>query len=540
MTLTKIVDNAGAGTAVASDFELSIEGVIVISGETRFYDANDALKIDEKAKPDYKLKVITGDSKCPDSLGGSLILEPGENLNCVITNLYFPETVNPVRLTLLKNVINDNEGEEIDEAWRLSAIGPVERVGIEGSDAVTFTDVIPGDYILSETGPAGYEPSAWSCIGGSLSGDKLTLVPGDFATCSITNDDKPSAPDIRVEKVTNLERIECPVVIGDLLDFTVIVTNEGLKTVEGVVLGDHWSWQLNPQELPTEYECTQPDDDALECTLGTMDVEDFSQFNLTFEVSGNPGERVCNTATVLGPSAETNISESNEAQVCLDTVDELGLEVIDLPPVIVGLPYDESIKILGGVEPYQSELTGLPSGLERGPENNEFRISGCASTTGLAQIRATANDALSCQSVERDFELRIETDPKCPLSELSVLALRESGVFHANSGLPEESVQKVIVEENPEAENEPNRYFAGYSFVDHSYTSDPNGDFNHIPGNYDIRLTKYNNEGDLIWDKTYDTGNHDIGYAVDISPDGQRLLAGGTSMVGTPSHLWWR
>ena len=45
-----------------------------------------------------------------------------------------------------------------------------------------------GSYDLSETGPAGYTPSDWVCVGGTQDdGDTISLGLGEEATCTITN-----------------------------------------------------------------------------------------------------------------------------------------------------------------------------------------------------------------------------------------------------------------------------------------------------------------------------------------------------------------
>ena len=46
-----------------------------------------------------------------------------------------------------------------------------------------------GTYTLSEAGPAGYTPSAWSCVGGTQTAASIVLGPGQAATCTINNDD---------------------------------------------------------------------------------------------------------------------------------------------------------------------------------------------------------------------------------------------------------------------------------------------------------------------------------------------------------------
>lgn len=44
-----------------------------------------------------------------------------------------------------------------------------------------------GTYVLSESGPAGYLASQWSCTGGTQSGNSITLGVGDVAVCQIHN-----------------------------------------------------------------------------------------------------------------------------------------------------------------------------------------------------------------------------------------------------------------------------------------------------------------------------------------------------------------
>ena len=50
-------------------------------------------------------------------------------------------------------------------------------------------------------GPAGYTPSAWSCVGGTSGTDTVTLAPGDAATCTITN--TAIAPTLTLVKVVD-------------------------------------------------------------------------------------------------------------------------------------------------------------------------------------------------------------------------------------------------------------------------------------------------------------------------------------------------
>ena len=98
--------------------------------------------------------------------------------------------------------------------------------------------------------------------------------------------------------------------------------------------------------------------------------------------------------------------------------------------------------------------------------------------------------------------------------------------------LPEESVQKVTVD------SENNSYVIGFTYLEHNYTTDPNGSYKDHKKNYDIRLTKFDESGAMLWDKTYDTGNDDYGYAVTLSPDKQRIYIGGGAEVESGSQAW--
>jgi hypothetical protein len=101
---------------------------------------------------------------------------------CTITNTYVPPVAS---LTLVKSVVNTENGSAVATDWTLYADGPTD---ISGAGGVGPSTVTPGDYILTEsTGPARYDASAWECTYGTLNGNVLTLANGDSAVCTITN-----------------------------------------------------------------------------------------------------------------------------------------------------------------------------------------------------------------------------------------------------------------------------------------------------------------------------------------------------------------
>ena len=120
------------------------------------------------------------------STATSVTLASGNSATCVIVNDDIP-----ARLTLIKgDVVNDNGGAAVVNDWILSAQSTTSGIsGRTGNLSVTNAPVPPGSYVLSESGPAGYTPSAWVCVGGTQAGGSIALELGQSATCTITNDD---------------------------------------------------------------------------------------------------------------------------------------------------------------------------------------------------------------------------------------------------------------------------------------------------------------------------------------------------------------
>ncbi|WP_222423775.1 hypothetical protein, partial [Lysobacter antibioticus] len=114
----------------------------------------------------------------------SLTLANGESATCTIVNDDQAAT-----LTLVK-VVSGGSATATD--WTLSATGPTTISGAGGATGA----VDAGTYVLAEAGgPANvtYTAGTWSCTGGTLSGNDLTLAIGETATCSITNTYVPPA-----------------------------------------------------------------------------------------------------------------------------------------------------------------------------------------------------------------------------------------------------------------------------------------------------------------------------------------------------------
>ena len=112
----------------------------------------------------------------------------GQTVTCTINN----DDV-AASLSLDKVVTNNNGGTAVEADWTLTATpdGIVGQDPVTGAGGVAPTDVLPGTYTLSESaGPAGYAPSAWSCVGAtSFTDTTVTVALGQTVTCTINNDD---------------------------------------------------------------------------------------------------------------------------------------------------------------------------------------------------------------------------------------------------------------------------------------------------------------------------------------------------------------
>ena len=124
--------------------------------------------------------------------GFTLNVGPNDIVSCRVQNL---QPTLP-RLTLVKQVVNDNGGTAVPTAWTLQAAGAVTLTGPTGSAAVTNQVVPAGTYNLSESGgppPGTYAAGPWSCTGAtSFTASSVTLDADDVATCTIVNNDQPA------------------------------------------------------------------------------------------------------------------------------------------------------------------------------------------------------------------------------------------------------------------------------------------------------------------------------------------------------------
>ncbi len=201
LTLVKTVTNDNGGTVAANTVSLSAVGPVSVAGVSGAPAVTSAtVKSGVYALSEANPAGYTAGSwSCTAGTlaGSSLTLANGQTAICTIND----NDISPV-LTLAKTLTNDNGGTAVVSSFTLTAAGPTPVSGTSGSAAVTSASVNAGVYALSETGPAGYTASAWSCSAGTLAGSNLTLAPGQTAVCSIDNNDDPAKLTL-VKTVTN-------------------------------------------------------------------------------------------------------------------------------------------------------------------------------------------------------------------------------------------------------------------------------------------------------------------------------------------------
>jgi uncharacterized repeat protein (TIGR01451 family) len=160
-----------------------------------------------------------------------------QTITCTLTNSATASLA--LAKTWVNAAINDTAALSATGGANAASLSSVANSAAE-TDTGTPVQVVPGNVItLAETLGAGnartYTASAWSCSGGSLSGNTLTVASahaGQAIVCTITNSAR--VTDVSVVKSTTGGAVTS----GQVRNFTVVVSNAGPSAADGTVVSD--------------------------------------------------------------------------------------------------------------------------------------------------------------------------------------------------------------------------------------------------------------------------------------------------------------
>lgn len=187
ITLVKVVvDDYSSQPALPTEFELTVQGNIVISNDAYPVAAGISYTIDEVSRDDYAFTSIgagpNDSANCPSSLGESVVLVQGENMVCTIVNTAVPPTI-----MISAAVENDNGGTLLIEDTLIEVIGlNVSSPTFAGDETGVLITLGEGDYEIVGRAVEGYDVS-YSVIE-SCSG---SISTGESRTCVVVFDDQP-------------------------------------------------------------------------------------------------------------------------------------------------------------------------------------------------------------------------------------------------------------------------------------------------------------------------------------------------------------
>ena len=210
LQLNKIVINNDGGTATFSDFSLSATAagsqIAIIDGVDPALSYEVGIGADVVAYTTYILDesgplgynslgwICDGGTR----VGSTIRLRSGQDASCTVIN----DDIRAPHLTLNNVLINNDGGTatladfdlqatSLDD-WSTPILGPdPSALSWMGVGADVAPEVV---YLLTESGPDGYTPSDWTCVGGYQDGNSVVLAAGEDAVCTITNNDDSPPP----------------------------------------------------------------------------------------------------------------------------------------------------------------------------------------------------------------------------------------------------------------------------------------------------------------------------------------------------------
>jgi hypothetical protein len=182
LTVIKHVVTDNGGSAVAGDFTMKVAGPTPLSfdgaegpGTSNGVDAGDYTITETGGPAGYTLS-YSGDCDAE----GKVSIAIGQHKTCTLTN-----NDDPAHLIVIKKVTNDNGGDAVpgDFTMKINGVTVVGGDSFAGADGQGVSrEVYPGNFNVTETGPAGYAGTFEGCTG--------SIALGETKTCTVTNDDQ--------------------------------------------------------------------------------------------------------------------------------------------------------------------------------------------------------------------------------------------------------------------------------------------------------------------------------------------------------------
>ncbi len=300
---------------------------------------------------------------------------------------------------------------------------------------------------------------------GNLQNTAIVAMPNGITDENPSNNSATDLTDVvaSADLVVNKTVATSYAFTGKPLEFQVTITNLGPQTATSSILEDKRTDGLELLEVqPFDLDCgllmgvssltrtggktrfpsrprpVSSSANFIKCNLGDLAAGAGVNLTMRFEVSGETGRQVSNTATVS--SSLPDPDEGNNASTAItEVVETLSLvpAELQLPPASAQQEYSQEFDALGGVEPISFGLIEDIDGLDWSVDGRTATLSGTPARAGLHSVSVDIEDSLKIpgpQSVSRDYLLQVET----------VLVINPETLPPATAGVPYSQVVESL------------------------------------------------------------------------------------------------
>jgi uncharacterized repeat protein (TIGR01451 family) len=438
LTVIKRVINDDGGNAQVSDFRLFVtqqtkrgflnfvKGVIspgptpsepieVLSGVPVDLPPGD-YTVSEVNLPGY----TAGTWKLDCAADGSITLQAGDNKRCRITNNDNPINEDLARLTLIKEVINDNDGQAEPEDFELFVItdlnGPNSGTPVRYDFETGVAQDIPaGSYIAKEVSLPGYIAGQWEMD--CAADGSITLNPDDEKVCKIINNDDPNVSlltDVSITKLVDGQKTSQGD-LGQTFVYTLSYANNGILPAKNTTITDI----PDPSGILADYiitkqpehgSCTVVSDgiisSGITCNLGELpdkvSAEESGELysgTIEYTAKGLPQitGTVVNTAIIETTTPETTYSNNEDTATIIISTSQCVIPVISNPNPDnvtgqVGNLFSYTINVFGSTSTSTVDIAITSGSLPSGLILNGNVIEGTPTQEGVFTVTVTASN----------------------------------------------------------------------------------------------------------------------------------------------------